>query len=228
MIESDSLNEDEDMIEDKEECFVHEPLDTKYLPRVIFSPSTLFLIEVFSGRSKFHSPFCFPHNLGYETHIWNLHRVLSTEFLAKIYSKMKNLQAKIQNGTIWLILFNLIKLLFILFTFILFFYWKKLNNMCTVWISEWKLFRGYCCLPWIRLGTFHDKVSVLLWRFYMWYNANCFENISHPVIIRLFNIGIFECVEISLKSNNYILTLGCKDWPEYPQWQVYFRTVGPF
>ena len=47
-----SLSEDDEMENDKDEQFVREPLDTKYLPRVEFPLRVINSIEFFSGRSN--------------------------------------------------------------------------------------------------------------------------------------------------------------------------------
>ena len=48
----DSLTEDDEKENNKDEQFVREPLDTKYLPRFEFSPTAIRAIEFFSGRGN--------------------------------------------------------------------------------------------------------------------------------------------------------------------------------
>lgn len=52
-MKTDLLMEDEEMKEEKDEEFVLEPLDQRYLPRVQFSKPVLYWLNIgLSGRNK--------------------------------------------------------------------------------------------------------------------------------------------------------------------------------
>ena len=51
-VKTDLLMDDEEIKEDKDEEFVLEPLDARYLPRVQFSQPVLYWLSIFSGRNK--------------------------------------------------------------------------------------------------------------------------------------------------------------------------------
>ena len=52
MVKTDLLMEDEEIKEDKDEEFVLEPLDARYLPRVQFSSPVLYWLNIFTRRNK--------------------------------------------------------------------------------------------------------------------------------------------------------------------------------
>ena len=51
-VKTDMLMDDEEIKEDKDEEFVLEPLEARYLPRVQFTQPVLYWLSIFSGRNK--------------------------------------------------------------------------------------------------------------------------------------------------------------------------------